>query len=68
MRMSIIEARDMLSTLSAHGGGKADWRAAGRRKRYSEFAAGSGTVRYAETRQVTAPLMEPTIVREVCHD
>jgi hypothetical protein len=24
--------------------------------------------RYDETRQVTAPLIEPTIFREVCHD
>ena len=34
----------------------------------ANHAEGSATVRYDETPQATAPFMEPTIFREVCHD
>ena len=57
--------RDMLSALSAHGVEKRIGEVRGVESVTVNYAARSATVRYDETRQVTAPLMEPTIFRGV---
>ena len=58
----------MLSALSAHGVKKRIGEVSDVESAIANYAAGSAPVRYDETRQVTAPLMETTIFREVCHD
>ena len=68
MKTGLIEERDILSVL---GVGEVE-------KRVGKVpdvecttiisAAGNAAVRYDEIRQVTAPLMGPTIFREGCHD
>ena len=68
MKTSVIEVHDMLSVLSVDGVEKRIGEVPGVESVTVNYAAGSATVRYDETRQVTAPLMEPTIFREVCHD
>lgn len=68
MKTSVIEVRGMLSALSADGVEKRIGKVPGVETVTVNYAAGSATVRYDETRQVTTPLMEPTIFREVCHD
>ena len=68
MKTSVIEVHGMLSALSADEVEKRIGEVPGVESVTVNYAAGSATVRYDETRQVTAPLMEPTIFREVCHD
>jgi Cu2+-exporting ATPase len=65
MKTSVIEVRGMLSALSAHGVEKRIGKVPGVESVTVNYAAGSATVRYDESRQVTAPLMEPTIFRGV---
>jgi Cu2+-exporting ATPase len=68
MKTSVIEVRDMLSVLSVLGVEKRIGEVPGVESVTVNYAAGSATVRYNETRQVTVPLVEPTIFRDVCHD
>jgi hypothetical protein len=62
MKTSVIEVRGMLSALSAHGVEKRIGEVLSVKCVTVNYAAGSATVRYDETRQVTAPLMDPTIL------
>jgi Cu2+-exporting ATPase len=68
MKTSVIEVHDMLSALSVDAVEKRIGKVPGVESVTVNHAARSATVRYDETRQVTALFMEPTIFREVCHD
>ena len=68
MKTSVIEVHAMLSVLSVDEVEQRIGAVPGAESVTVNFAAGSATVRYDETRQVTAPLMEPTIFREACRD
>ena len=68
MKISVIEVHDMLSVW---GVGEVETRTGNVPDVDSatvNSAAGNAAVRYDEIRQVTAPLMGPTIFREGCHD
>ena len=68
MKTSVIEVREMLAVLSVFGVKNWIGKVPDVESATVNYAAGNGTVRYDETRQVAVPLMEPTIFREVCHD
>jgi hypothetical protein len=68
MKTSVIEVRGMLSALSAHGVEKRIGEVLSVKCVTVNYAAGSATVRYDETRQVLRRLWDPTIFREACHD
>jgi Cu2+-exporting ATPase len=68
MKTSVIEVRDMLSVLSVLGVEKRIGGVPSVESVTVNYAAGSATVRYDEPRQVTTPLMEPTIFRDARHD
>ena len=59
---------DILSVLSVLGVEERIGEVPGVESVTVNYAARNATVRYDETRQVTAPLMEPTIFRKVFHD
>ena len=65
MKTSVIDVRDMLSVLAVDEVEKRIGEVRGVESVTVNYAAGSATVRYDKTRQVTAPLMEPTIFRGV---
>ena len=68
MKTSVMEVHAMLSVLSVDDVEKRIGEVPGVESVTVNYAAGSATVRYDETPQATAPFMEPTIFREVCHD
>ena len=65
MKTSVIEVHAMLSVWSVDEVEKRIGKVPGVESVTVNYAAGSATVRYDKTRQVTAPLMEPTIFRGV---
>ncbi len=68
MKTSVIEVHAMLSVLTVDEVERRIGDVAGVESVTVNYDAGSATVRYDETRQVTARPMEPIIFREVYHD